>query len=157
MKIKNCRSCNSKNLTKIISLGNQYLSDFTKTNRKPKSFPLNIVLCKKCHLVQLDYTVSSKYLYTERYGYKSGINKTMHDELREITVECLEKIKLSGKITAVDIGANDGTLLKQYPKEVLRIGVEPITKLAKECKKNANKVVNDFFLPLRRSIKKLET
>jgi len=145
MKIKNCRSCNSKNLTRIISLGNQYLSDFTKTNRKPKSFPLNIVLCKKCHLVQLDYTVSSKYLYTERYGYRSGINKTMHDELREITVECLGRIKLSGKITAVDIGANDGTLLKQYPKEVFRIGVEPIAKLAKECKKNANEVVNDFF------------
>ena len=81
--------------------------------------------------MQLDYTVASKYLYTERYGYKSGINKTMQNELREITVECLKRVKQIGKITAVEIGVNDGTLLKQYPKSVLRIGEEPITKLAK--------------------------
>jgi len=145
MKIKICRSCGSKNLTKILSLGDQYLSDFVKTNKRPKSFPLNIVICKKCHLVQLDYTVPAKYLYTERYGYRSGINLTMQEELKEIVDKCLEMISSTKKITAVDIGANDGTLLKQYSKSVVRIGVEPITKLAKECKKNANKVVNDFF------------
>lgn len=146
MKIKKCRSCDSKNLIKIISLGNQYLSDFVKINKKPKAFPLRLVLCKKCFLVQLDYTAPSKYLYTERYGYKSGINQTMQEELKEIAKGSLKKIKKERKdIVAVDIGANDGTLLKNYPKNVYRIGVEPITKFAKEAKKHANKVVNDFF------------
>lgn len=146
MKIKKCRSCNSKNLIKIISLGNQYLSDFVKINRKPKAFPLRLVLCKNCFLVQLDYTTSSKYLYTERYGYKSGINQTMQEELKEIAEETLKKAKKTNeKIVAVDIGANDGTLLKFYPKNIYRIGVEPITKFAKEAKKYANKVINDFF------------
>jgi SAM-dependent methyltransferase len=145
MKIKNCRSCNSKNLIKIISLGNQYLSDFVKVNKKPKSFPLRIVLCKNCFLVQLDYTTPSKYLYTERYGYKSGINQTMQNELKEIAQQAFGMVRSKNKIVAVDIGANDGTLLKNYPKIVYKIGVEPIKKLAKECKKSANKVVNDFF------------
>ncbi|MCL6096825.1 MAG: class I SAM-dependent methyltransferase [Patescibacteria group bacterium] len=146
MKIKQCRSCNSKNLIKIVSLGNQYLSDFTKTRRKPKSFPLNMVLCKKCFLVQLDYSAPPKYLYTERYGYKSGINQTMQEELKEIAQESLTKIKKSGEaIVAVDIGANDGTLLKNYPKNIYRIGVEPITKFAKEARKYSDKIVNDFF------------
>lgn len=146
MKINKCRSCNSKNLIKIISLGNQYLSDFVKINKKPKKFPLRIVLCKKCFLVQLDYTAPSKYLYTERYGYKSGVNQTMRNELRQIVQECLKKIKKSReKIIVVDIGANDGTLLRNYPKTIYRIGVEPITKFAKECKKHSDKVINDFF------------
>lgn len=156
MKIKKCRSCNSKNLIKIISLGNQYLSDFTKTKRKPKAFPLRVVLCKKCFLVQLDYTAPSKYLYTERYGYKSGINQTMQEELKEIAQKSLKKIKklsktksASGrtneKIVVVDIGANDGTLLKNYPKNIYRVGVEPIAKFAKEAKKYSDKVINDFF------------
>lgn len=146
MKIKNCRSCGSKNLLKIISLGNQYLSDFTKNKTRVKSFPLRIVLCKKCSLVQLDYTTPSKYLYTERYGYKSGINQTMQDELKEITEKSLKKVRKDReKIIAVDIGANDGTLLKYYPKKVFRIAVEPIKKLAKEAKKSSNLVVNDFF------------
>ena len=146
MKIKNCRSCNSTNLLKIVSLGKQYLSDFVKVNKKPKAFPLRIVVCKKCYLVQLDYTTPQKYLYTERYGYKSGINQTMQQELKEIALSCLKRIKKTKeKIVAVDIGANDGTLLSNYPKNIYKIAVEPIKKFAKESRKYSNKVVNDFF------------
>jgi SAM-dependent methyltransferase len=146
MKIRKCRSCNSKNLLKIISLGKQYLSDFVSSNKKPKAFPLNIVLCKKCKLLQLDYNTPTKYLYTERYGYRSGINQTMRSELEEVVDKSLSKIKKKKvRIVAIDIGANDGTLLKYYPKSVYRIGVEPIKKLAKLAKKNANLIVNDFF------------
>jgi len=145
MTIRKCRSCGSKKLSKIISLGNQYLSDFTKISKKPKSFPLRIILCENCHLVQLDYTAPQKYLYTERYGYKSGINQTMQDELKEITEKSLKRIKDKKNLVVVDIGANDGTLLKYYPKKIYRIGVEPIKKLAKECRKYSNKVINDFF------------
>ena len=127
MKIKKCRSCDSKNLIEIISLGNQYLSDFLKTNRKPKAFPLKMVVCKKCFLVQLEHTTPQKYLYTKRYGYKSGINQTMRDELAGIAEKALQKIKTVTKdAVVVDIGANDGTLLKNYPKKIFRIGVEPI-------------------------------
>jgi SAM-dependent methyltransferase len=146
MKIKNCRSCSSKNLISILSLGEQYLSDFTKTNRKPKAFPLTIILCKKCFLVQLEYTTPQKYLYTERYGYRSGINQTMQDELRGIATDALLKVDKNQKdITVVDIGANDGTLLKNYPKKIYKIGVEPITKFAKEANKHADKIINDYF------------
>ncbi len=146
MKINQCRSCGSKNLLKIVSLGKQYLSDFTKTNKKPKSFPLTMMVCKKCFLVQLDYNTPQKYLYTPRYGYKSGINQTMHDELRGIAQEAFKKIKKTKeKIVVIDIGANDGTLLSYYPKNLHRIAVEPIKKLAEISKKHANEVVNNFF------------
>ncbi len=146
MKVNQCRSCGSKNLLKIVSLGKQYLSDFTKTSKKPKSFPLTMVVCKRCFLVQLDYNTPQKYLYTPRYGYKSGINQTMHDELKGIAHEAFEKIKKTKEKTVViDIGANDGTLLSYYPKNIHRISVEPIKKLAEISKKHANEVVNNFF------------
>jgi NDP-4-keto-2,6-dideoxyhexose 3-C-methyltransferase len=104
------------------------------------------MLCKQCFLVQLEYTTPQKYLYTERYGYKSGINQTMQDELKEIAQKALKRVKTNNKDTVVvDIGANDGTLLKNYPKNIYRIAVEPISKFAKEAKKYSNKVVNDFF------------
>ncbi len=146
LSIKKCRSCNSKDLVEIISLGNLHLSDFLKTKRKPKAFPLTLVLCKKCFLLQLKHTTPKSSLYTERYGYKSGINKTMKDELNGIVKESLKKIKKPLKeISVVDIGANDGTLLSNYPKNVYRIAVEPIEKFAIESKKYSNKVINDFF------------
>lgn len=144
--IKNCRSCESKKLINIISLGYLYLSEFRKDNKKPKIFPLNLVLCTNCLLLQLRETTPPKYLYTKGYGYKSGINQTMQQELKEIALDALSKTKKTGKkIVAVDIGANDGTLLSFYPKNTYKIAVEPIKKFAKESKKYSDKVVNDFF------------
>lgn len=144
--IKKCRSCNSSEITPILSLGNLALSDFVTNDTKPPSFPLMLVLCKNCFLLQLKHTTPSSLLYTEHYGYKSGINQTMRNELKEIAEKALEKIdEHTKKILAVDIGANDGTLLKNYPSNVKTVGIEPVKKLAKECKEFADIVINDFF------------
>ena len=128
-----------------MTLGNIYLSDFVAIKKKPPKYPLSLVLCRKCTLVQLKHTTPSSLLYNDHYGYRSGINQTMKNELREIAEKALTKINSKKVLLAVDIGANDGTLLKFYPKSVKRVGVEPINKLAKECKNNADIVINNFF------------
>src|SRR3989344_2574298 len=144
--IKECRACYSERLFNIISFGNLYLSDFSKTNKKPPKYPLALVLCQDCSLLQLKHTTPSSLLYTDNYGYRSGINQTMRDHLNEIAEKSLNSSKKSkGKIIAVDIGANDGTLLKFYPKNIYKVAIEPIKKFAKEAKKYANVVINDFF------------
>ncbi|MBU3978670.1 class I SAM-dependent methyltransferase, partial [Patescibacteria group bacterium] len=141
-----CRSCKSKTLSNVFSLGKSYLSDFVKNNIKPPRYPLSLIMCKNCYLLQLKHTTPASLLYTDHYGYKSGINQTMNDELKDIVNKTLDKFEgTEGKLRVVDIGANDGTLLKNYPKSFERIGVEPIKKLAKECKKHADIVINDFF------------
>lgn len=144
--INACRSCGSIKIKDIISLGKIYLSDFVENVEKPPKYPLSLVLCRNCSLLQLKHTAPQSQLYTEHYGYKSGINQTMQTELKGIAEKSLGLISESKKgLTAVDIGANDGTLLKFYPKSVQKIGVEPIKKLAQECKKHADIVINDFF------------
>lgn len=144
-KQKKCRACGSKDINKILSLGKHYLSYFLDTSRKPPKFTLELILCGSCYLVQLRHTVSQSMLYTERYGYKSGINKTMRNELGEIVNKALRKIDINGKIVVLDVGANDGTLLSFYDSGIFKIAVEPIKKFAKECKSYADIVVNDFF------------
>lgn len=143
--IKRCRACLSKKLTSILYLGEQYLSDFSKDECKPVKSPLSLILCTKCNLVQLKDTVSPTLLYTERYGYKSGINDTMKEELREIVSKVQKKLNRDRKFSALDIGANDGTLLSFYSRDVFKVAFEPIKKFAKECEKHADVVVNDFF------------
>ena len=143
--IKNCRICRSKNLINIISLGNLYLSNFRTDNKKPPKYPLTLILCKKCHLLQLKHNTPASLLYTENYGYKSGINQTMQAELKDIVRKALSKITKKRKIIAIDIGANDGTLLKYYSKNVYKVAIEPIKKFARKCKKYADVVINDFF------------
>lgn len=143
--IKKCRSCSFSKLVDILSLGEQYLSDFSKKDYKPDKSPLDLVLCRGCNLLQLKNTVSSKLLYTERYGYKSGINNTMREELKQVVDKVQKKISSNEKITVLDIGANDGTLLSYYPKSFFKIAIEPIKKFANECKEYADVVINDFF------------
>lgn len=142
--IKNCRVCGSSNLENILSLGNFYLSDFLKTKKKPHSFPLTLLLCTSCYLLQLKDTIPSSLLYTERYGYKSGINNTMKQELKEIAKKA-KKYKVSKNPLVIDIGANDGTLLRFFPSSFQKVGVEPVKKLATECAYVAENVINDFF------------
>lgn len=145
--IKHCRSCLSRKLINILSLGEQYLSDFSEGDDKPEKSPLDLILCRDCNLLQLKNTVSPALLYTERYGYKSGINQTMKKELKEIAEKSVKKVKDQKfkELIVVDIGANDGTLLSNYPEDIFRIGIEPIKKFAKECTRHANIVINDFF------------
>lgn len=142
-----CRSCKSDRIGDILSLGDQYLSDFIEpTDPKPEQHPLNLVICKDCSLVQLRETTPSKSLYNDHYGYRSGINETMKQELNDIVMQAGKRVELKDGDIVVDIGANDGTLLTNY-EGFTRIAFEPVTKFAKEIEKNkrAEIVINDFF------------
>lgn len=142
---KNCRSCGSTKLIDILSLGNQYLSDFREDDQKPPAYPLDLILCEECMLVQLKETTPANLLYTERYGFKSGINNTIKLDLSSIASNALLTAQIEKGDIVIDIGANDGTLLSNYPSDYEKIAVEPVTKLAEQAKAHANHVVNDFF------------
>lgn len=144
--INGCRSCLSIKLIEVLSLGEQYLSDYIESSRKPKKYPLVLVLCRRCSLLQLKHSAAKEDLYTETYGYRSGINNTMKYELKSIVEKSISKLKIKKtRFTAIDIGANDGTLLSNYSKKIFRVGIEPIQKFAEECRKDADVVINDFF------------
>ena len=88
-----CRSCGNDKLKDILQLGDQYLSDFVPIDSpKPEKYPLNLVLCKKCSLLQLKDTTPSTSLYNDHYGYRSGIKQTMNDHLREIVEEAMKRV-----------------------------------------------------------------
>lgn len=146
MQIKSCRSCSTKNLANIIDLGNLYLSKFISDDRKSKKYPLKLVLCRNCYLLQLKHNVPCSLLYSENYGYRSGINQTMKNELEDIVNKSLGIYgKIKNKIAVVDIGANDGTLLSFYPKSFYKVGIDPVKKFTKESKKHANIIIADYF------------
>src|SRR5207249_7738305 len=70
-----CRLCASRKLTTVLSLGNQYVSDFvTAAGQHPKS-PLELIRCRDCGLVQLRHTFPRTSLY-RHYWYRSGISRT---------------------------------------------------------------------------------
>ena len=79
-KINNCRFCKSKNLISYLDLGFTPLADrfpsSQQLNEPEKYYPLVVVLCIKCGLSQINYTVDPKELYQEDYPYSMSITKT---------------------------------------------------------------------------------
>ncbi len=144
-KISSCRVCDNRNLKSIINLNNQYVQGSFEFKKKSNNvqIPLQLILCKKCSLVQTKYTVNPKELY-KNYWYSSGINFTMTNHLKNIALETKNFFKK--KISVLDIGCNDGTLLKFFPKNYNKVGIDP-SNITKNLKSKNIKILNDFFPP----------
>ena len=118
-KVKQCLLCKNKKLRQIFSLGNLFVSNFV--NKKDINngirAPLKLLYCKNCELIQLSHIAPQQVIYKRFYWYRSGITKTMNLALQNIFKESLKYAKLNVNDVVLDIGANDGTLLKFYKKK----------------------------------------
>ena len=147
-KIKYCLLCKSKKIQKIFSLGNLFVSNFV--NKKdiengPRA-PLNLLYCKDCSLIQLSHIAPQEIMYRRFYWYRSGVTKIMKLALHNIFEESLKKVKIKKNDVVLDIGANDGTLLKYYKqKKIKTISCEPAKNFRNLLKKNSHFVINDFW------------
>jgi len=147
--ITECRSCGSTNLTNILSLGLQYPSNFIELNSisdKSEQIPLELIFCEKkdCGLLQLKHTASRESLYKE-YWFRSGLNEKMVEALMDITKSVEKRISLSENDIVLDIGCNDGTLLRSYKSKVRLVGFEPASNLIDEAKEGTDLIINNFF------------
>ena len=147
--ITECRSCGSTDLTPILSLGLQYPSNFIELNSisdKREQIPLELIFCEKkdCGLLQLKHTASRESLYKE-YWFRSGLNEKMVDALKDITKSVEKRISLSENDIVLDIGCNDGTLLRSYQSKVRLVGFEPASNLMNEASKDTDLIINNFF------------
>ena len=86
IKISRCRLCFNKNLSKIYSFGNLFVSNFVikKSINKGIKAPLTLVYCEKCKLVQLQHSAPQEIMYKKFYWYRSGVTNTMKDALKDI-------------------------------------------------------------------------
>ena len=141
-----CRISKEK-LSVVLDLGNIYLNNFLKKKdlNAPKG-KLRIGFGKKSKLVQLLDTANQEKLY-KNYWYRSGTNKTMTDQLKQIVDTVPFWVDLKKNDVVLDIGCNDGTLLKNYKQfnKIYRIGIDPATNIAKEGKKNCEAHSVSFF------------
>src|SRR5271157_5788099 len=113
--IKECRSCGSRELIPIISLGDQYIVNFVKTkDEKAQKCPLELVLCNNCKLLQLKHNAPAESMWGDQYWYKSGINKMIKDDLLDIVNNIKNLLTFKEGDVILDIGCNDGTMLGFY-------------------------------------------
>ena len=148
MKITQCRNCKSEELKEVLNLGNQPPSNsFIKpenVNDLEKKYPLVIVYCSKCSLIQLNFTVDPHEIFGE-YVYVTSNTKPLAMHLKEMAKSLYDFSGLKTKELVIDIGCNDGTLLSGYPAGKVRLlGLEP-SSVAEFALNNGIPVRNAFF------------
>ncbi len=143
---KDCRLCYSTKLKNVLSLGDLYVSDFVHSSKEGFKAPLDLVICETCSLVQLKHTAINPEKLYRTYWYKSGMNKTMVNALIDIAVKVENSISFNKEDIVLDIGANDGTLLRAYSnRHLVRVGFEPARNLIPEAEVDTDKIINNFF------------
>ena len=146
MKISNCRICKSSKLVNLFSLGKLcFTGKFPSKKQIIKKEPIKLILCKNCQLVQLAHNFDLKYLYGPDYGYRTGINKTMLNHVRNITRLLTRKKSLKKTDMVLDIASNDGSLLNSYKSSVIKFGIDPILKKYEKNYKDIDYYLADFF------------
>ncbi len=147
MVIKNCRSCKSKKITRLFSLGK--LSFTGKFSSKyelnvPKT-QLGLVICKNCELVQLSNNFDKRYLYGPDYGYRTGMNNTMQQHVKSVVYSAKKLTRLKKNDAVLDIASNDATLLNYYEDNIFKVGIDPTIIKFKKFYKKINISIPSFF------------
>ena len=147
---KTCRLCSSRSFELVLDLGKQPPSNsFLMKNQlkySEKKFPLRLYICKKCHHLQLLDVVDKKHLFSN-YHYFTSANKPIIEHFKKYAEHVYKKIlEKKENPFVVEIGSNDGTLLKQLKKNKVDVlGIEPAKNLAQISRKSKIKTENKFF------------
>lgn len=128
-----CGSCGSNILDPFLDLGTTPLADaFPKSPDEWETFfPLGLVVCQKCWLVQNSYVVPDRLLYNEDYGFYTGASPSAVAYFKEYAAWANERFDPQ---FVVEIASNDGTLLRQFVAPGRRLlGVEPSINVAMDA------------------------
>ena len=148
-KEQKCQICNSNRMHNFLSLGHHPNPDGFLSEEKLKEpeiyFPLDVYFCEDCKLVQLGYSAPPELLFTESFIYNTSSSKELINNFKELVQKIVGRFNLSSNDFAIDIGGNDGTLLKNYLPHGLRIlNVDP-SKAAELAIKDNIPTVKSFF------------
>ena len=129
-----CRSCGEVRLTPILALGEMPLANRLLTadelQATEPSYPLELVLCPRCALVQINETVPPEVLF-HNYLYFSSFSDSMLRHARELANQIIVSQKLRPTSLVIEIASNDGYLLGNYQKAgVPVLGIEPAVNVA---------------------------
>lgn len=121
--------CQGVRLQRFLDLGlhppsDAFLTREELSSKEPK-YPLDVLLCEECGLVQLGFVVPPELMFNDQYVYYTGVSKTMDAHLGEFARDLAKRHAVAGELV-VDIGSNDGTFLKHFKKAGAKtLGVDP--------------------------------
>lgn len=145
-----CRFCGNALTHEFVDLGssppsNSYLT-FAQLNASEPFYPLKVMVCDRCFLVQIDEHKKSDEIFDANYAYFSSVSSSWVEHARQYVDMVTEKQGLSEESFVVEIASNDGYLLQFFKaKEIPCLGIEPTKSTADVARSKGINVLEEFF------------
>ena len=143
-----CQICGSIDLQVILKYGHQCPVHGHRTkdqlNEEEVFYPLNLCFCNNCFLVQIDYIIDPQIVFYPGYPYMTSMTNMLVNNFRELANYCYDKF-LNSQDLVVDIGSNDGSLLKFFQEKGIKVlGIEA-TNIANIANERGINTWQEFF------------
>ncbi len=145
-----CRHCGSELHLPFLDLGNAPPSNAYLTEEAVRApeiwFPLRILVCESCWLVQTEDHAGREALFTQDYAYFSSFSTTWLAHAQRYVDQMITRFGLNASSCVVEVAANDGYLL-QYVQQagIPCYGIEPTTSTASAARDKGIDIVERFF------------
>jgi SAM-dependent methyltransferase len=148
--VKTCRACGANSLGSILSLG---LSPLANALIRPRNreqaephYPLEVLRCFACSLVQISITVAPERLFRD-YIYFSSVSDAFVAHARAIVENVIGRRSWSDTSLALEIASNDGYLLQHYRTRGIKVlGIEPARNIARIARERRGiETIEEFF------------
>jgi SAM-dependent methyltransferase len=145
-----CRSCGSRRLTQWLSLGDAPLSDGFRSLEdlgQPEAvFPLNLLFCHDCGLVQISRVISPELMFGQEYRYFSSMSQSLVTHALENVEARIREREVGPDSQVVEIASNDGYLLQHYLNRGIPVlGIDPAPGPSAAARALGIPTVSDFF------------
>lgn len=146
----NCRFCKNELTHEFVDLGfsppsNSFLTK-EQLNSPETFYPLKIMLCEKCFLVQIDEFAKHDNIFNADYVYFSSFSTSWLTHAKAYTQMMIKRFGFNENSQVIEIASNDGYLLQYFKEQgVPVLGIEPAVNTAVVAKEKGIESVVDFF------------
>lgn len=146
-----CRLCHGADLEVALSLTPTPLADAyvppERANEPQGIFPLDMYLCRTCGFLQLLDVVQPQDIYVD-YIYETQSSLGLAEHFDRYAQEVLDRIRPAAGSLVIDVGSNDGTLLRSFRERGMSVlGIDPAVEIARRATENGVETVAEFLTP----------
>jgi len=141
----NCRLCNNLTLP-VIDFGSMPIANRFKRSNEENSYRFNMKtsFCPSCALFQLDEVPNPDQMFNSDYPFFTGLSRGMQEHFKKLAHDFERYVSEEGLV--VEIGSNDGTLLRHFLNDKRKvIGVEPSASAAVRAQEKGIHSLVEFF------------
>ena len=149
-KRKTCRLCGDQNIKLVVPLepipiAEKYLTE-DQLDGENYLYGIDLYMCEACGHVQIIDVIDPSVLWSANFTFRSGQAQIIIDHLFDVAAKICRNYDIEQNSFVIDVGSNDGTLLKGFKKQGMRVlGIDPAETIATESIAGGIPTVIDFL------------